>query len=380
MYWTKQYKLQIQKKRILMMIPLPPPYHGASIQSQMISRSRLLNKSFNIRRISISFADGMVDLGHFSLKKIGKMFCVFWKLIWEMTVYRPRIVYYIPTTGGISFWRDCFFIFTIHCFRIPLIFHHRLKLDLEILKNPVRERLHRWMLKDSYSIVLSPLLVKNISSFVPEEKIFIVPNGIPDIDMPQADPENTPPTLLFLSNMMKGKGSLLLLKALHCLKERDISFKAVFAGAWTHDISPLLFSETLRKFDLESDVTHVGPVYGRKKLDVILGSQIFVFPTFLKHETFGNVVLEAMRAGLPVLASDEGSLPFIVDDGVTGLIFEKRDLDSLIDKLEQLICDRSLRSRMGRAGRERFKQVFVFERAEADMKNCFRRVLENVRI
>lgn len=359
-----------------MMIPLPPPYHGAGIQSKMIIASRLLNESYEIRKISISFADGIRDLGHFSWKKIVKMAGVFSRLLGEMMMHRPHLIYYIPTTRGISFYRDCLFIFSIRCFGIPVLFHHRLKLDRMILANPVRRRIRQWMFGGSFSIVLSPLLKKNLFSVVPEDKILVVPNGIPDVPFFQPAVNCEPPTVLYLSNMMREKGPLLLLEGLHRLKERHVRFRGYFAGEWGDDISPEFFFSKLREFGLSKMVSYIGPVYGEKKLEVISQSHVFVFPTFLRHETFGNVVLEAMRSGLPVVVSDEASLPFIVEDGVTGLIFKTRDSVSLAEKLEKLIVRRSLRYQMGRAGRIRYERMFTFEKAEKRLKGCFDRVLE----
>ncbi len=70
-------------------------------------------------------------------------------------------------------------------------------------------------------------------------------------------------------------------------------------------------------------------------------------------EPFGLVVIEAMAAGRPVIASRTGGLPDIVVDGETGLLVPPGDPDALRQALERLLADRELRERMGQAGRRR---------------------------
>jgi glycosyltransferase involved in cell wall biosynthesis len=69
-------------------------------------------------------------------------------------------------------------------------------------------------------------------------------------------------------------------------------------------------------------------------------------------------VLEAMAAGLPVVATDVGDVGRAVADGVTGHVVPVRNPEKLADALEPLLVDPELRRRMGRAGRERVVQMF----------------------
>ena len=70
-------------------------------------------------------------------------------------------------------------------------------------------------------------------------------------------------------------------------------------------------------------------------------------------ETFGLVGAEAMSYGLPVIASKIGGLPEIVEDGVTGLLFEPGNAEELADKMKLLWDNPDLCRQMGQAGREK---------------------------
>jgi glycosyltransferase involved in cell wall biosynthesis/predicted O-methyltransferase YrrM len=88
-------------------------------------------------------------------------------------------------------------------------------------------------------------------------------------------------------------------------------------------------------------------------------ADILVFPT-IAQEALGRTAVEAMAAGLPVVASRIGGLPFTVADGATGLLCEPGDPDDLARKLEMLLDDPELRARMGQAGRRRFEEHYAW--------------------
>ena len=72
-------------------------------------------------------------------------------------------------------------------------------------------------------------------------------------------------------------------------------------------------------------------------------------------EPFGIVVLEAMRAGLPVIVSRRGGAPDIVREGIEGLVVDPEDTAALAAALERILDDPQLAARFGAAGRERVK-------------------------
>jgi glycosyltransferase involved in cell wall biosynthesis/predicted O-methyltransferase YrrM len=88
-------------------------------------------------------------------------------------------------------------------------------------------------------------------------------------------------------------------------------------------------------------------------------ADILVFPT-IAQEALGRTAVEAMAAGLPVIASRIGGLPFTVADGATGLLCEPGDAKDLARKLEMLLDDPELRARMGQAGRRRFEEHYAW--------------------
>ena len=76
-------------------------------------------------------------------------------------------------------------------------------------------------------------------------------------------------------------------------------------------------------------------------------------------EAFGNVAVEAMEAALPVVASREGSLPEIIQEGETGLLVAAGDSRELADAIAELSGDPERRAEFGRRGRERFLRLYT---------------------
>jgi glycosyltransferase involved in cell wall biosynthesis len=91
----------------------------------------------------------------------------------------------------------------------------------------------------------------------------------------------------------------------------------------------------------------------------LAAAQIFVLAS--RSEAFPYSILEAMRAGLPVVASNVGGIPEAVVEGRTGFLVPAGDPHVLADRLGRLIADPALRQQLGNSGRNRFLRHFTFE-------------------
>lgn len=94
---------------------------------------------------------------------------------------------------------------------------------------------------------------------------------------------------------------------------------------------------------------------------------LFVQPSF--YETFGIACLEAMCFGLPVVATQVGGLPEVVEDGVTGILVPPNDPQALAEAVLSLLRDPERRRQMGRRGREKVLAQFTPERV-ADLSEA----------
>jgi glycosyltransferase involved in cell wall biosynthesis len=113
-----------------------------------------------------------------------------------------------------------------------------------------------------------------------------------------------------------------------------------------------------RSLGLSEIVTFAG---SRTDVPEILAA-VDVFTLSSLWEGMSNAALEAMAAGLPVVATAVGGTPEVVVDEVTGLLVPPHDPTSLAGALTTLLREPALRRRMGQAGRERVQEQFSVER------------------
>ena len=96
-------------------------------------------------------------------------------------------------------------------------------------------------------------------------------------------------------------------------------------------------------------------------LQLIGGAECLVLPSTFQ-EPFGRVVIEAYAKGTPVIGSRRGAIADLVDDGVTGYLFEPDNSTDLIKKLRLLMADAQRHAELRRASRRRFEERYVGDR------------------
>jgi len=96
------------------------------------------------------------------------------------------------------------------------------------------------------------------------------------------------------------------------------------------------------KNNFPKDTIFTGFKKGKELAQIYASSDIFVFPS--STETFGNVVLEAMASGIPVIGADAGGVKNIIDHRINGLKFKARNVNELIGLMVELIEDENLRN------------------------------------
>jgi len=161
--------------------------------------------------------------------------------------------------------------------------------------------------------------------------------------------------------MDKSKGWLKLLQACKILNEGGMKFNCNFVGDWPGEKEKDEFCLYVKKNKLEKVVKYLGKKIGREKNIILRKSNVLIFPTEFKLETFGRVIIEAMMFGIPVIANGIAAIPTTIRDGKTGFVLKNNSPEEIVEYIEKL-RDRKLREKMGRAGRERFLKEYGFEK------------------
>ncbi len=213
---------------------------------------------------------------------------------------------------------------------------------------------------------------------VPASRIVTIPQGIEPSDFEPAPPipsrivaTGRPPSgLLLVARLSKEKGVDVAIRGLAALRSRGVAVDLSIVGDGPE--RPVL-SRLVSDLGLEDRVAFLGersPDDVRALLLASRGTRIAVQPS--RFEAFGQSVLEAMAAGLPVVAARVGGLPELVVNGETGLLFEPSSPAAFADAVEALLSDRARAARMGEAGRRRAFERFPSAQEAESFVTLFR--------
>ncbi|MCO6496706.1 MAG: glycosyltransferase family 4 protein [Chitinophagaceae bacterium] len=349
--------------KVLFLLHLPPPVHGSSMVGKWIHESKKINNTFSCSYINLLVSDTVGSSGSFSIKKVWKFIQIWFELLGQLIRKKPDLCYLALTTTGFAFYRDVMLVGLIKVFRVRRVYHLHNKGIKEVAPGGIRRRIYHYIFKGAEVILLSQYLYDDIRDFVPFSSVRICPNGIPpsECDLGSEKKEDGVIDILFLSNLIVSKGVLVLLDALKILDDKGLTFCCLFAGRFG-DITETKFFDEVEVRRLQNKTRFLGGIYGREKHKILHHSDILVLPTY--SDCFPLVLLEGMQHGLPLISTNEGGIPDIIEDGVTGFIVEKKNVHELADKLEKLILNKSLRTSMGDQGKKIFFAKFTLNHFE----------------
>jgi len=361
------------KPKILFILHLPPPIHGAALMGSYINNSEKIKDDFECNFINLSASKSIESIGKLGIKKALFFIQLLIATTKALLQKKYDLCYVTITSNGTAFYKDFFVIFILKIFRKNILLHfHNRGVEKGTRANKFNRYLYNFVLggKKTRVILLSPLLYYDIKQYVEPARIYYCANGIPTdynsiSDLPVSK-NDAPIRLLFLSNIIVTKGVFLLLDACAQLKKKNIAFECHFVGDWL-DITEASFNQKVTEMNLSNNVFAHGKKYDQEKNVFYKQSDIFVFPTLYDLEAFPLVLLEAMQFELPVIASNVGGIPDIVIDNETGYIVLKDNVNDLVDKLICLINDPMLQKRMGLAGKKRFEENFTINQFEERM-------------
>jgi glycosyltransferase involved in cell wall biosynthesis len=371
----------MNRKKLLIVATLPPPIHGANIINKYIAESDGLRDIFEVHVFQMQYASSIENLGKISLKKLLGIIKYVLCLVVVLFRFRPDVVYFVPMISGLAFYRDCLFAFMFKLFNIKTIYHLHGKGIHKAIQQTFNLITYRWFFYGASVITLSEKLFDDISSLVKRDNVFFLPNAIEYHAGDASDSfnrkENGSFQILFVSNLMSTKGPLVLLDACKELKNRNVSFKAKFIGGERLDLTKEEFLQAISRNNLSEQVSYLGSLYGPEKDAVFSSSDVFVLPT--TNDCFPLVIIEAMAHGLPVISTDEGAIPEMILNNVTGFIVDKNNPAAIADKIETLIYDKFLHQQMSKNAKKRYFEKYTLDVFEENLVKIFASISSNLK-
>lgn len=208
------------------------------------------------------------------------------------------------------------------------------------------------------------LIVEHLG--VPGDRVYVCPPGIPTWErLGHAPHVPADGYILFVGTLEPRKNVGALLDAYELLlRRRPASPSLVLAGRATTEAAPWV--DRIARAPLAGRVRYLGYVHNEDRERVFAGARVLVMPSL--DEGFGLPALEAMSAGIPLVASNRGSLPEVVGSG--GILFDPTEPAALAGALEQLLADEDISASWGAAGLERAR-AFSWAGAAATLRLAY---------
>jgi glycosyltransferase involved in cell wall biosynthesis len=176
--------------------------------------------------------------------------------------------------------------------------------------------------------------------------------------------------LLGGKNILKEKGVINLIQAFSKLSIREDKLHLLIAiGKSTNTLqnefnAAMQMLEGFIKLNSAEEKTHVKLFQLDEMPDVYKSAEVFVLPS--ENETFGQVFIEAMASGVPVIGTNIGGIPEIISDSYNGFLVTPDDSTMLEQKLEMILNDEDLRASFREKGISNVKENFDFEKQLKD--------------
>ncbi len=278
-----------------------------------------------------------------------------------------RVVMHVHCASRWSFWRKSLFMALGLLARCPIIFHLHgggFARFYELECGGAGRRAIRFFLdRAACVIVLSERWRAWVAGITSNPNVICVPNPVAPAVQPPAPRRRN--IVLFLGRLERRKGIFDLLDAVSALRAPIPDIALVCAGGGDID-SVLRHAERL---GIEDAVSFPGWVDPLERQSLMNRAAVYVLPSYA--EGLPMSLLEAMAAGLPVIATEVGGIPDLVTHGVTGFLFRPGDTAALERLLRKLMQDPALGRRLAMAARETVRVRCAADRVVAQLEEIY---------
>ena len=229
----------------------------------------------------------------------------------------------------------------------------KLQLAHQILK-PLTKKI--WKNADQVMAVTNSLK-KTALRTAPDQDIIVMPNGVESIffkDITRINKNINHLKLISVARLIKRKGIQDILKALEELKDPTISLLVVGTGNYEKELKKMC-----KNLSLSNTVTFYGFCPPKELLMLYHKCDVFILPSLA--EAFGNVFAEAMACGLPIIGSNIGGIPDLVDKE-NGILVEPGNIDEIKNAILKMKVSKEMRIKMAEANRKKILECYAWEK------------------
>jgi len=283
---------------------------------------------------------------------------------------------HIHTSSGRSFYRKIFFIFLSSLFKQKTILHihasrfYDFFIDSEGLKKKIIEF---FLKKPDITVLLCNDWKEKIERKFALKNTVVINNPIPlDLEQIKASIELSNANfikILFLGFLIKTKGIYDLIEIADRLNKNSFAHKIIVCGKGDEE---KMFLKKIKDKNL-INVEYLGWISGKKKIDLIKSSDIFLLPSY--KEGMPMAILEAMAFGLPIISTKIAAIPELVINNKNGYLLNPGDISGFVKKIKILILDPKKRKLFGEKSKMIAKR-FEKEKISEEWNRLYKKILD----
>lgn len=339
------------------------PRGGVSTYYETLLRSTLKDQ------VDLYFFD--TSKGVLNSANRGKLRLINWidalenilRFLLALVSVKPDLVH-LGTAYGASFVKHSAMVCLARIFFFPVIIQPHCSVNKILPGNKgLWIKFVLFILRQCKGVIILSKEWEVLLEFVPQVRICYIPNGIDvklysQLPRPRQDADGKV-NILYMGHVTREKGLFDLVQATQIICGRSTGFIVNIVGEVLINDELHAMNELINSNDLQEKIKIFNPEYGRKQIDRFESADIFVLPSY--HEGMPMSVIEAMAAGLPVVASNVGGIPDLIEDGMTGKLVIPGDVQGLSSSLLELVENPEKRLTWGEKARLKAIQYFNIE-------------------
>jgi len=236
----------------------------------------------------------------------------------------------------------------------------------------VGKRLEKNMLnRTKYLIAVSPYVKRTIASMTTGD-ISVIYNSLNEKFF-SVDKNEVPNRILFVGGIEERKGLNVLIDAVAIVKEIIPDIKLHIVGGVRKPSYYNDLSNQIVNLGLQDSIVFRGHLSDSELMQEYSEATLFVLPS--KEESLGVVLLEAMATETPIVASNIGGIPDIIEMGKNGCLVNYGNSRAMASSAIKLLSDKNLRAKMGAKGKEMARN-YVPRRIAMEHLNLYNKALE----
>ncbi len=255
----------------------------------------------------------------------------------------------------------------IYGWETPLIFRNANKMG-DFLKGYWHRRLNRWLLSQCHYIIsVSENCREDVIKILPqaENKSETITIGTKDYQhiIPQGQNVDHP-ILISIGSLVPEKNHFFLLEIFKAFSVTNKGHLLILGEGRLRES----LERKVKELNLAGRVSLIG--VSKDVIPILKSAEVLLMPS--KIEGLPGVILEALSCGVPVIASDVGGIPEVIEDGKTGFLMRQWEIDPYVKKIEEVLINNELRSKVISNGRTLILSKFLIPQIAAKFLKAYK--------